>query len=554
MLFILNRIDVFRADRNWPETENRFVEDAICKIKYELSEQLKEYTQEIDTLQVIKLSTWAALLALQIKNNDEIYSAEASKKARNNFLGLIDESILEDLPFKTERWSRHDRNRVSDALWQKSYAEEFQQSLREHISQYFPRLVIPQAIERFNIAAGNAITEWALQTTTAILNSSEEKYQDENKNILQIRSVLKDFLEYSDKKLREPFEKIKQVVEEKAGDEALRGLEETLYSFENDEPYNKIQDKLIPLYDWNDHLGQGITRVLEVVAQSLKSGKVILDTPNLKKANIIHVNLLGNCLKRLVNLGYTGFVAESGKKMEAKTDEEKSKLRQLNEELNELAMHLNLVMKDVLEQISRQEQGRIYNSVEEIFKCHILYLKEGMNEKAPNMAINFPESELSKVDKILSFQVNFQSGFAIKSGTWQEEIEVTKTRRSWHTLFIFKETYYETKYETRSSDNAEIPSVDNLFSGWRDQSKQSRGEIAQHIMRWLVEQMDCLKKNIDEFQTNVINRYQEKLDMAHREITLDFEKQKNIWQPIHCKAKDLREEFYSLAKVLKDIS
>ncbi|MEH2439468.1 dynamin family protein [Nostoc sp.] len=204
--------------------------------------------------------------------------------------------------------------------------------------------------------------------------------------------------------------------------------------------------------------------------------------------------------------------------------------------------------------ISKIKKERIYNSVEEIFKCHISYLKEGTNEKAPNMVINFPESELSKVDKTLSFQVNFKSGFAIKLGTWQEEIEVPQTRRSWYTLFIFKETYYETKYETRSSDNAEIPSVDNLFSGWRDQSKQSRAEIAQQIMRWLVEQMDCLKKNVDEFQTNVINRYQERLDMAHREITLDFENQKNIWQPIHCKAKDLREEFYSLAKVLKDIS
>ncbi|MEH1782939.1 MAG: dynamin family protein [Nostoc sp.] len=33
MLFILNRIDVFRADRNWPETENRFVAKAILSIK-----------------------------------------------------------------------------------------------------------------------------------------------------------------------------------------------------------------------------------------------------------------------------------------------------------------------------------------------------------------------------------------------------------------------------------------------------------------------------------------------------------------------------------------
>ncbi|MGJ5675394.1 MAG: hypothetical protein ACR9NN_17570 [Nostochopsis sp.] len=41
MLFALNRIDVFRADRNWPETENRFVENTIRSIKNELTEQLK---------------------------------------------------------------------------------------------------------------------------------------------------------------------------------------------------------------------------------------------------------------------------------------------------------------------------------------------------------------------------------------------------------------------------------------------------------------------------------------------------------------------------------
>jgi hypothetical protein len=176
MLFVLNRIDIFRADKNWPESENRFFEKTIGSIKYELTEQLKEYTEEIDKLQVAKLSTWPALLALQIKNYDEIYSTEACKKADNNFNGLI-EDILEDLPRKVQSWSRHDRNRVADALWNKSYAEEFQQHLREHISQNFPRLVIPQAIERFNVAAGNAITEWTVQTTSAILNSSEESYK-----------------------------------------------------------------------------------------------------------------------------------------------------------------------------------------------------------------------------------------------------------------------------------------------------------------------------------------------------------------------------------------
>ncbi|MBN3926404.1 dynamin family protein, partial [Nostoc sp. NMS4] len=438
MLFILNRIDIFRADRNWPETETRFVENAIRSIKHELSDQLKEYREDIEKLQVIKLSTWAALLALQIKQYDEIYSLEACKKADNHFNGLIDENILEDLPRKTEKWSRHDRNRVADALWKKSYAEEFQQSLREHISQHFPRLVIPQAIERFNIAAGNAITEWSLQTTTAILNSSEERYQQEREKILWIRSTIDSFLEISNKKLTEPFEeidkKIKQFLADESEDDPVLYLENTLLKIKNVEPYNELGDKLYPLYGWRREIGQGINQVLESVAKSLENGKVILDTLNLKKANVININLLGNCLKRLVRLGYTASFAKEGKKMEARTDQDKNKLRQLNEEFNELAMHLNLVMVDVLKQITSQESERMYQSVIELLKCYLSDVETGANNIAPNIAIKLPESEIIKIHTNLTFNVSFKAGFPIKSGTWQEPIQVAKTKKTWYTL------------------------------------------------------------------------------------------------------------------------
>ena len=52
MLFVLNRIDIFQEDRNPIETEHRFVTDAVLNIKKELTEQLKEYTEEIENLQV----------------------------------------------------------------------------------------------------------------------------------------------------------------------------------------------------------------------------------------------------------------------------------------------------------------------------------------------------------------------------------------------------------------------------------------------------------------------------------------------------------------------
>ena len=546
MLFTLNRIDVFRADRNWPETENRFVEKAIRDIKNELTEQLKEYTEDIEKLQVVKLSTWPALLALQIQNNDDIYSAEACKKARNNFYGLI-ENILEDLSGNIQKWSRHDRTRVNEALWEKSYAEEFQQHLKEHITEHFPQLVIPQAIERFNVAAGNAVAEWAVQTTMAILSSSEEHYQQECENISHMRSSLDRFLQLSDANLRKPFEKIdakfKEVREKKSEEDLVFYIEKTLNELQTVEPYDQLGEKLYPLYGWRRELSRGINQVLEAVVESLEKGTIMLENPYLKKANASNVNLLANNLKRLVKLGYTASVAKNGETREARTNENKDKLKQLNEELNELSIHLNLVIKDVLQQISSQEIDRMYQAVAELFNCHLSHLEKKANNIAPNIIVRLPESQLNQVKNQLSLKLNFESGFEITPGTWKEE-----TRSFFHWFWIVP------KYNDRSSDNAKIPSIKSLFEGWRDQAGKPQVEIVDQIALWLLEQIDCLKKNVDKIQNDILDRYQARLDKANQEITLYYEKKRNVWEPIQQKAQNIAEEFSSLGILLKEES
>jgi len=555
MLFVLNRIDIFQEDRNPIETEHRFVTDAVLNIKKELTEQLKEYTEEIENLQVVRLSTRPALLALQIKSDDDIYSTEACRKAKR-YSGALLEDILEDLVGNPQKWSRHDRNRVAEALWEKSYAEEFQQNLIEHINNHFPELVIPQAIERFNVAGGNAVAEWMTQTTTAILNSSEEFYQKECANIVQIRSLIERFLEISDTKLREPFErvdaKIKQVLAEQSEDDPVLYLESAIKELNNVEPYNLLGEKLYPLYGWRRELGQGINQVLESIAKSLESGKIDLDGTNLKRANYLNVNLLERNLNRLVNLGYTDSVAKEGKTIEARTDNEKRKVKQMNEELNELAIHLNIVMEDVLNQISNQELSRMYQAVVELFNCHLSYLEKSSNDIAPNIAVKFPESQLSKVDGQPKFSLKFQAGFAATQGTWQESVQEAVRRRVWWKLWLAKGTKYETKYENRSTNNAEIPSVENLLTGWIVQAKEAELEIVNQIAHWLLEQIDCLKKNVNQIQSDVVDRYQERLDKANQEITLDYEEQRNVWQPIQKKARSLAEEFSNLGNILKE--
>ena len=615
MLFVLNKIDVFKADKNSVESENNFIETTTRSIKFELTERLKEHIEDIEKLEVVKLSTLPAFLSLQIRaieelledvslddvledlsSNEEKWTehdksrvAKAQKGVDictkgQQFTGLIDKKYKKGLSAMPEEWSKQNRIGFAEGLWKISYAEEFQQNLRDHITQNFPKLVIPEIIKRFNEYAVNAILEWSLQTTTGIINSSEENYQKECEKILNIRSSLELFLEASNKNLRDPFEKletkVKQVLAEESDDDPVTYIREVITDLQRIEPYSDLNQKLFPLFAWSNELTRGLMEILEAVAKSLETGRVNLDGLNFKKADPTQVILLEGCLKRLVDLGFTGSVAKNGTTIEAKTEAEKKKLKQLNADIELLALHLNIVINDVLKKISKQELDRIYESVSELFRCQLSYLEKGTNEKASNMAITFPDSELSKVDKKLEFNFQLRAGFTITEGTWLEKKEtlstgygtdqtkitiqeahrrntqgksgwdwVTGTTKGFFNDFIYEGVVEQKKYidyTPRPSDNAVIPSLGDLLESWIIQTEDAQVGIVKQITKWLLEQIDVLKKNVDKLQNDIIDRYQERLDKANQEITIDYEKQKNVWLPMQEKAKKLKEEFSGL--------
>ncbi|GCL49531.1 hypothetical protein NIES3804_10860 [Microcystis aeruginosa NIES-3804] len=566
MLFILNKIDVFRKDQRWPRSEQRFIEKTTKNIKLELTKQLREYTEEIENLTILKLSTWPASLALQIQENKELV-----------------EDILDELPTIKDKWSEHDQSRINQLLrpheqaidhfqfliknairkgeldndprkwtvsqqqliakqlFKQSYAEEFEDKLSKHIAEHFPKLVIPQAIERFNVAAGNSIAQWAVQTTTAILNSSEENYQQEIEKISWIKSSLDQFLQVSDANLRKPFEKVnqtcKEYINQQTEDDPLSILTEAITDLQFTEPYNEIEEKLVPLYDWRNALGRGVDQILEAVAESLENGRVTLDHPNFRKASIANVNLLEGNLRRLVQLGYSHYFAKNGQNVVAKTQEDKENLKEKNYELNELSIHLSLIIAQVLDKIATQEVQRMYEAVNELFICHLAYLEKGSNERAPDIVIRFPESELNKVKDNLKFDfVKFDSDFEIKKEKYIEEYRTWK-----HWLWIIP------KKEKRFSDNAKIPSIGEILADWKKQLQEVEPEMLKQVIEWLLVQIDDLKKSVDKSQNDILDQYRDRLEKARQEITFDYEKEQNVWQPMQQRAKRLEEEFSRLA-------
>ncbi|BCU12965.1 MULTISPECIES: dynamin family protein [Microcystis] len=560
MLFILNKIDVFRKDQRWPRSEQRFIEKTTKNIKLELTKQLREYNEEIENLTILKLSTWPALLALQIQENKELV-----------------EDILEELPTIKDKWSEHDQSRINQLLrpheqaidhfqfliknairkgeldndpqkwtvsqqeqiakelFKQSYAEEFEDKLSKHIAEHFPKLVIPQAIEKFNVAAGNSIAQWAVQTTTAILNSSEENYQQESELLSQTKENLDSFLQASNAKLRQPlavFEKLD--IDTKTADNLVASLREAINELQFTPPYDQIQEKLVPLVEWREALKTVINNVLEAVVKSLDNGRVDLDNINFKKANINQVNMLKNNLYILIQLGYTGSAARNGLLITAKRDKEKLNLQIIKKELNNLSIHLTIILSQILKRVSAQEINRIEESVSELFRFHIKHIEKGAEEKAPNFVIKFPQSELNTFTRKLEFDFNLESDIEISSGTY---------RSFKHWLWMKK----------KESMIAEIPSPETLLQNWIHQfQQQGEPEMLCLMFEWLLEQIDDLKKNVDHKTNDIFNSYLTSLEKAQQEITTNYEETQIIWKPIQERAKFLEQNLAELENFEKE--
>ncbi|NEO77773.1 dynamin family protein [Moorena sp. SIO4G3] len=566
MLFVLNRIDEFRKDQNWPDSEREFFKRTVHDIKQKLTKDLEEYQEDISALQVIKMSALPALLSIQMNSANQQKSTQACRKIDSMFNFLIPEDIIEDLPRKVERWEHHERHRVAKTVWEASYAKEFHKYLKEHIDQHFPQLVIPQIIDRFKAKAGNAVTEWAIQTTYAFINSSEEDYQKECNNIFRIQQDISQFILQKAQELRGPFEQIEN---------ALKGLMEEsnqIPSLEQELPdpraradqiiariigelressYQERADSLVPLYGWRKAMTEGVEEILEPVIESLDNGKLCLNSKTLQAANPTMFNLLERTIDDLIDLGYSPEVAENGKEIEARTNQEKRNLSKLNDKLNQLADILKLLINEAVKKILEREMRRVRDALETLLNAYLSILEEGMSTIAPNIGISFSRLQLVKIDIELEPSFEFKAGFPIVEGTWLDYVKVPKYKRDWWSLWLYERIVYKKKIKKRSSDNAQLPKTEDMLKGWLLQKNQAEVEIYSQVAHWFISQINSFITGVESYQKEIVDRYQERLDKAHDQATLSHQQDLSIWNPLQLEAKQLEDNIKKAGKVLR---
>ena len=556
MLFVLNRIDVYRTNPgHWQADEEAAVERATAGIKQILKEHLEEYTGAIDRLRIVRLSTWPALLALQMQFGDDYQKRTAAQELDKHFNFLVSQEVSDALalPRLASRWTPHQIEQVGREAWKAAYAAEFFQHLNEHVQQNFAELVIPQAVDRFKTASGWAAVEWALQTSSAALHSSKEKYEAETERIARIRQHLRGFLEEADRRLREPFQSIQEVVE-KQPEHAVYEIQKTLEELQKTIPYDQLPDEgLRPLYRWRDELFQEISKTLEAVAHAIEAGNAdFADTP-IENLSTHVVDLLASNCRQLVNLGYTGANASAGWHVQAKSESEKRELRALNEGMNGLAHALKIIIECVLQQAAKRELPRMFDAVERLLSCHLAYIQEEVSKVASGLGAQMPTSRLKMIPREFQFVFKFEAGFPIHQGEWWEEVKKRKPKTGvgpWLLkLFTGREsTIVETSYEKRPSDDADMPSTEKLHEAWLQQAKNSEPLIVQQFVDWLLAQLESLKNEIRLVQDEMLNRYQEKLDRAHEKIQVDHDAVIERWTPIFEHAKELEQRVILLGR------
>jgi DNA-binding ferritin-like protein len=544
MLFVLNRIDVFRTDKDWPESEERFVQRTEKDIKAKLADYLPEYTDEIENVQIVKLSALPALLSLGMKSD-----RSAATRLDKNFNFLIPEDILDDLPRNVQKWSEYECGRVADAVWQTAYADRFHDDLKNHIQINFPQLIIPQSVIKFKEESGYQLVEWATQTTSAIVNGSEDKYQKECQNIEKTKNDLSKFIKNKAAELKEPFNKIDSILNNhNSNSDPIVQVEQIITKLKTNEgSYQPIAKSLAPIYDWRRAITESIEGILKSVLDSLKNGRILLDSKAFLTTKKIHVKVLEGYLQDLMDLNYK---SHSGKTIEARTDEEKKHLQKLNRKLNELANILKLIIDDVAERILTREMMRVRDTLENLFTFHLKLLKTGTQEIALDLGINFSESELIKVDFMGKVNFSFEAGFPVTIGTWEQPKTVkTGTKRDFFTLWLWERDIYETKMEKLSNENAKIPSIDDLKRAWTLQKALGEVEVLKQVAPWFHKQLDKFNQSVDRFQSDTIDRYQQRLDQAYQENKLDYHKKMGIWEPYQAEAIEFAASIERLGKI-----
>jgi len=513
MLFVLNRVDVFRKDDDWQRRQDEHINKVQQEIHDILHKELPEHRDALAQLTYSPLSSLPALYARRIKANSDRVTAADELDA--HFNALIPDDLLDDLPRKINKWKDRDFERVSDVVWYNSYGAEFYSCLDRHIQQHFPILVIPSMVKRFEAQVSDAIGE-LVRTSYSQLNSSEAAFKVAQEKLYKQNAELQTFLSRAKQQLLEPITSLAE--ELKKNQSVGMTLEIFIEDLLDTEIYQGRlnEDKLLPLTLWQYQLRNSATAVLEVMKQSLdKDYASFAGTPVESLPKSLQYQLANICENYALDL-----------QMPKITDGLQENV--IKKKLELFLNGLNRVVNGCLELQSRQENKRIHDAMDLLMKVYLQYLQDGIDCIAPEWNLSIGESVLDDLNPP-----------EIRPVCLQAELENhSREERIWWTLWLCTETI---RYKT-------LPNSEELYESCSKDIGEQVDSLAPIFLDMIVNYIVDLSKKIDIEQERVRNDFDAKLEQAHQQQHDDYQKVLQCWQPLHEQSQQLADQLRRLVK------
>ncbi|QQZ29743.1 hypothetical protein HMY34_13715 [Thiothrix subterranea] len=509
MLFVLNRIDIYLKQRDGIKRQNEVVEETINEINTLITKELPEYNKAIQNLVYSKLSSLPALLAWQLKNQEESIKAGIAEQVYLDFNRLIPKAISHELTSNTNDWNEWDYQQVQEAVWKNSYAGEFFVQLDNHIKCNFSNIIIPPIFIAFEDIASD-ITNKYLNECKAVKNRLTVEYEEAEKSIDTDYKYIEEFIRYASDEANQLCHHllnssninsatVNQKIEELATQsEFFKKLKETSI--------------LAPLYTTPEEVSKWLSGTLDGVIQSLRSGRVNFFGTKAEYLSLKHQNQLAVICNNLIGNGYTTIYAEAGINEKATTDSEKTTFESLKQSLADFSNDLSNILSAIwLERIER-ENHRLRESLEKAMEEFIYHINNELRQKKPDFGLNIPESILTtkniknSLDLIFAININLR-----------KEIELDPWR-----LFL----------STRDVTHIEIPSIYEIYNDWQSEIKKAESETLRFTIRMAKEYFSEIERKIQDRLRGLLSDFHSKVNSKYQEHDSIYRKDSDTWESI----------------------
>jgi Dynamin family len=511
MLFVLNRIDVFRKDQDWERYTDEHINKTIAEITEVLNRELPERKDDLKNLSYSRLSSLPALYSQCIRTETENGRIKVAEELDRHFSSLITKKILNDLPRSHGNWDDHHFHRVSEDVWENSYGNEFFKKLDSHIQTNFPTLVIPTIVQRFEEEVSDAVGDF-VRTCYSELNSSKEDCEKACELLDKQDAELRGFVDQAEKTLTETFTNLLMDLKKDSSNETiLEYLAEDL--LKTDIYQGRLSsEKLNPLCSWLSNLRKSTFGVLGYMKQTLD--------PDQRNVSGISVEKLPGHLQQQLSLACTDYSNAIKKNTESLFEKQ----------LSTFLSRLNNVVNEVIAKQSDVENKRIYEAIE-LLMTH--YLREGVEKIAPQWNLSIGDHILKSLNTPEIKTITLAGKIENKSGK----------ERIWYTLWIAERTI---EYKT-------LPDLKTLSKAGFSELEKQIVSLVEPFHTMIHDYFIELNNKISLEQTRVLKDFKAKLAKASAQHHQNYDNVLRYWQPVHQESEQLADLLKELIKTGKSL-